>query len=197
MKLVDLFEAQEENLIGLKINGVMVTTETPSLVWDDSFDCGGRELTSLEGAPKEVTGMFYCFENYLTTLKGAPSKIGNTFSCRHNLLTSLDGAPSELGGGFFCSDNNLTSLKGIHKIIKKMNGMFYAQGNPIKSHVLGVLLIPGLKSIEFVEMGKASSDLIKVQKILNKYLPNTIGNKSLLTCQNELLDAGFDEYAQL
>ena len=28
------------------------------------FDCGGNELTSLEGSPKEVNGSFYCFNNH-------------------------------------------------------------------------------------------------------------------------------------
>jgi hypothetical protein len=33
-----------------------------------------------------------------------------------------------------------------------------------------------------------------VQQIINKYL---VGSRDVIDCQNELMDAGFDEYAQL
>ena len=81
------------------------------------FSCNScYNLTSLEGAPKEVGGCFYCdsCEN-LTSLEGAPEKVGGCFYCRWcENLTSLEGAPKEVGGGFYCSEcENLTSAKGL------------------------------------------------------------------------------------
>ena len=50
-------------------------TELPDLsevVVKGDFNCSGNQLTSLEGAPKEVGGSFYCSNNQLTSLVGLP-----------------------------------------------------------------------------------------------------------------------------
>ena len=60
--------------------------------------------------------------------------------------------------------------------------------NPIKSAVLGVLLIKGLKKIEI--------DNQNVQNILNKHLPSK-GMASVLDAQEELVDAGLEDFAEL
>ena len=79
-------------------------------------------LTSLEGAPKEVGGDFSCNSNNLTSLEGAPKEVGGSFSCNSNNLTSLKGAPKEVGGSFSCYSNRLTSLEGAPK---EVGGDFY------------------------------------------------------------------------
>jgi hypothetical protein len=132
-----------------------------------------------------VTGGFYCGGNQLTSLTGAPTSVTGGFYCFGNQLTSLTGAPTSVTGDFHCSNNQLTSLKDIHKYIKSIGGNFYLVRNPIKSHVLGLLKIKGLKSVEL--------DNKEVEKILNKYLPEG----DILDCQQELIEAGLDEYAQL
>jgi hypothetical protein len=150
------------------------------------FYCLNNKLTSLEGAPSKVGGNFYCDYNKLISLEGAPSKVGGNFSCDNNKLTSLEGAPSKVGGYFSFVHSKLTSLEGIHLRIKHIGGQANFERNPIKSHVLGLLLIDGLKKI--------SLDNTEVEKIINKYLR---GDRDVFECQNELMDAGLDEYAQL
>ena len=111
------------------------------------------------------------------------------FSCSDNQLTSLEGAPASVGGNFNCSDNQLTSLEGIHKQLKKMNGTFYARSNPIKSHVIGILLIPGCKKVYL--------DNKQVEEIMNRHLQSPFGNLRVLECQSEMLDAGLEDWADL
>ena len=94
------------------------------------FDCSGLGLTSLKGAPQEVSRDFYCFENQLTSLEGAPQTIGGWFSCHHNQLTSLEGAPQTVGGSFICPYNQLTSLKGAPR---KVGGDFWCFYNQLTS----------------------------------------------------------------
>ena len=80
----------------------------------NGFDCGfSPGLTSLEGAPREVGGTFYCANTGLTSLAGAPKKVGD-FVCRNNLhLRSLEGAPETVEGNFVCDNNHLlTTLEG-------------------------------------------------------------------------------------
>ena len=163
-----LSEAKGKNLIGLTIGGKKITKQTPSEHWPGNFGCSDNQLTSLEGAPASVGGNFYCSDNQ---------------------LTSLEGAPASVGGYFGCSSNRLTSLEGIHKILKQMNGIFYANNNPLKSNVIGLLLVKGCKEVEL--------DNRQVQEIMNRHLPNTKGHLGLLECQEELLSAEFIEWAKL
>ena len=58
--------------------------------------------------------------------------------------------------------------------------------NPITSHVLGLMLIEDLQFVEF--------DNKQLQNIINKHLKE---GRDVFECQNELMEAGLDEYAQL
>jgi len=190
MKINDLSEVKEKNLIGLTIEGKKITKKTTSEPWPDNFYCYNNNLISLEGAPSSVGGNFRCFNNQLTSLEGAPSSVGGDFSCSfNNNLTSLEGAPSSVGGDFNCSDNRLTSLTGIHKILKQMNGNFYANGNPLKSNVIGLLLVKGCKKVEL--------DNKQVEEIMNRHLQSPFGHLRVLECQSEMLDVGLEEWAEL
>ena len=171
-----------------------------------NFYCNYSELTSLEGAPSSVDGNFYCNVNQLTNLEGAPSSVGEDFDCCDNELTSLEGAPSSVGGNFYCNYNELTSLAGvpssvgrnfscrnnkltslsnIHKTIKEVDGYMNFEKNPIKSSVLGLVKIRGVTDVMF--------DNKKLEKIMNKYLP--LGD--IFDCQEELIEAGLEEFAEL
>ena len=94
------------------------------------FEFGNNKLTSLEGAPQEVGGYFYCSANNLTSLAGAPQEVGEGFYCEDNSLTSLAGAPQEVGLDFYCSYNQLTSLAGAPQ---KVDGSFECHDNKLTS----------------------------------------------------------------
>ena len=111
------------------------------------------------------------------------------FYCSANQLTSLEFCPKEVSGDFWCSFNQLTSLADIHKRLKKMNGIFYAPDNPIKSNVIGLMLVAGCKEVDL--------DNKEVQNIMNKHLKSPFGSRRVLECQSELLEAGLEEYAKL
>ena len=73
------------------------------------------QCSSLEGAPQEVGGDFYCSDCHsITSLKGAPQKVGGDFECHYCVsLKSLEGAPQKVGGDFSCIKCvSLTSLEG-------------------------------------------------------------------------------------
>ena len=189
-ELLILSEAsKEKNLLGLTIDGKLITDKTKDELWPGHFSCRDNQLTSLEGAPASVGGYFFCSYNKLTSLKGAPASVGGDFGCHTNQLTSLEGAPASVGGYFNCGNNQLTSLEGIHKILKSMNGTFFAYNNPLKSHVLGLLLVKGCKDVVL--------DNKVIEEVLNRYLPNTRGSKAVIEAQSELLDLDLEEFAQL
>jgi len=170
VKISDLLEAKEVTLIGKTIEPSWITF-------------------TAEMSGKPWNGNFHYTSTDLTTLKGGPSLVSGSFACYNNKLTSLEGAPSFVNGKIDVANNKLTSLHDVHKIIKKMNGIFWARGNPITSCVLGVLLIDNCTGLVINNNS--------VQKIINKYLPNDRGFSAVIECQSELLDAGFDEFAKL
>ena len=197
MKLKELFEATGKSVADLGIeykggdfdcyNNELTSLEgAPDHVGGD-FDCDNNELTSLEGAPDHVGGSFSCHHNQLTSLKGAPSHVGVDFSCSNNQLASLQGAPCRVVGDFYCTSNRLTSLKDVHRHISELHGDFHGYSNPLKSNVLGLLLIKGLKRVLL--------DNMQVQNILNKHLGK--GRVGMLQAQEELIEAGLEEFAQL
>ena len=201
MKLKDLFEAKsmpkERSVADLGIdykggnfycaNKRLTSLEgAPSRV-SGHFDCANNELASLAGAPSHVGGGFFCSDNELTSLTGAPSRVDGNFYCAFNKLRSLAGAPSHVGGDFDCSHSKLTSLKDVHKHIAEIKGEFKALNDPIKSHVLGLLLIKGITKVQL--------DNMQVTEILNRHLGK--GRVGMLMAQEELIEAGLEEFAQL
>ena len=86
-----------------------------------------KNLKSLEGAPKKISGIFTkksrsyfkcggC--DKLKNLKGAPTIVKGDFVCFENPeLESLEGAPKKVGGDFRCAEcPKLKSTKGIGRV---------------------------------------------------------------------------------
>jgi hypothetical protein len=67
----------------------------------------------------------------------------------------------------------------------------WTTGNPIKSHVLGVMLIENIKRVEFT---MDNIELLSIEKTINSHLKT---DRDVYLCQDNLIKAGFAEYAQL
>lgn len=153
---------------------------------EGSFECQKNELKTLVGGPTNVLDGYFCQNNKLTTLKGCAPNVTD-FNCADNVLTSLDYAPEFITNSIDCTGNKITSLKNIHLTIKHIGDAFYGMKNPLKSHVLGLILIEGLQYIEV--------DSNVLQKILNKYRGK--GRQGVVNAQAEMIEAGYPEFAQL
>ncbi len=134
----------------------------------------------------KVHELFEAEERSILSVLGQQPEHVVDFNCEHTNLTSLEGVPPSISGSIFANNNKLTSLHNIHKQIKRLVGYANFFSNPIKSHVLGVLLIDRLQYIWM--------DNFKVQTIINKHLK---GDRDIFACQEELIEAGFEEFAQL
>jgi hypothetical protein len=138
--------------------------------YNGNFDCGIKQLTSLEGCPTVVKG---------------------DFSCSINNLKSLQYCPQIVEGDFYCSNNKLQSLQNIHKYCKQIDWELRAYSNPIKSHILGVMLIENIKRIV---LSTKRSKLQKIENIINTHFET---DRDVYLCQDNLIKAGLAEYAQL
>lgn len=176
--------------IDLSLRGLTkLPSDLPKKI-NGEFICHENLLTTLEWSPLEVGDDFDCSDNRLTSLEHCPKTVGGAFRCSSNALTSLEHGPVAVGYEFYCSGNRITTLKDIHKMITKIGGAFYCNRNPIKTHILGIMLIDIGKKIH-TELGDGTD----VDEILNKW--KNRGRKGVLGCQRDLIDAGYKELAQL
>jgi hypothetical protein len=147
-----------------------------------------KSVKDLPGYPFKdpYKGDFKCYNKHLTSLEGCPQIIKGDFICYNNKLQSLQYCPQIVEGNFTCSYNKLPSLQNIHKYCNQIDGNLWVDINPIKSHVLGVMLIENITRVVF--------DNKQVQKIINTHLKT---DRDVYLCQDNLIKAGFAEYAQL
>lgn len=160
---------------------------SPSRV-NGSIKINNCRLKTLEGMTDGEIERFECNDNDLTNLIGGPQSVLGDYKCSNNQLTSLEGIASHVDGGIYGDGNfHLETFKNIGDMISHCKGIFF-RDSVITSCVLGLLQIEGLMpgAINFKPMAACN--------IVRKY----IGKKnSIFECQQELIDAGFEELAQL
>ena len=162
------------------------------------FVISGAGLQTLRGSPRQVgvlpdgsvspySGNFMCGFNDITTLEGGPSFVGGVYSAANcPQLNSIKGIAKVIEGAIqLAKCPNLKSLEGIQDMVEKMDGSINLKDTPIESHVIGLLLVPGLTSVVM--------DNKNVETILNKHLKE---GRNALDCQEELIDAGFHTFAE-
>lgn len=134
-------------------------------------------------------------DELLTSLEYSPVRIDHNYNVEnHKNLTSLEFAPNYIGNNaFFYGNDKVTSLKGIGRsYLKHIGNAIYLPGN-VRSNVLGIMLIHGLKKMP-IETNLDNEDWLEVISIIRKSIRS---NNDMLECQEELISKGFKEYAKL
>jgi hypothetical protein len=165
-------------------------------VLDGSLRISGcKDLVSLKGAPKIIHGGFAVTNcPKLHSLEHGPKHIDKIFVCSAHSFTSFEHMPRTMSE-FICnqagSPTPITSLHNLHKMVDKITWRISV--DHLTSHILSVLLIPGDAKYFNIDYGPAR----RVSEIIEKYMTYPRGMSTVLACQDELIDAGFDEFAQL
>jgi hypothetical protein len=154
------------------------------------FHCSNGNLTTLEGSPSVVDGDFVVTRlPKLKSLVGGPRVVKGIFAISSDHVVTLEGVPAQVGELYIDHNDKIKSLQNIHKVVKSIgtnnDGKFFCTGTPIKSNVLGLLMIKNLAEVKGLEAG--------VEAIVNKHLVD----KDVHACQEELIDAGLAEFAKL
>jgi hypothetical protein len=144
---------------------------------------GCPKITSLKGCPKTTESYFECDQSNITSLKNGPEQVHGHFSCaRCPELISLEGAPKFIGDvAFIHFCPKLTKLSHFIEI----KGTLQFNETPI-NNMLYALKIKGLVT--------AITGIRNVDTIINKHLA---GDRDIMGCQEELIEAGFEKYARL
>jgi len=169
-----------------------------------NFYLSDNKLESLEGGPTEVNG-FFCEDNRLSSLIGSPTKVTSDFNCSNNELASLIGAPKTVGGNFVCFNCNLSSLIGAPE---EVGGNFECTGNHDLTSFEGApkIIEDGFycdwtENLPMLSLLKYKAICIfdnnDVNLILRKYAGKKPLRQSIIQCQRELIDAGFEGNARL
>ena len=150
-------------------------------------------LKSLNGVPKKIYGSFECSNNHFKDFTGGPEFVYGNFICYDcNKLESIKGLPKFIKEDLSCYDcKKLTNFHDIHKYLEHVVRVDLDTAS-IKSHVLGFVLVKNIKEIIDIQ-GK--SRCAPWAQIINRYLGK--GHQGVMDAQEELIEAGLEEYAQL
>ena len=188
---------------------------------DGNFNVNHLRLKTLEGCPTKVTGLFKASYNIFPDLKGGPKRVGKDYYASNNLeLKSLEGMAETVGGGVNLSSTgiseedfkylpkkmselqlahceNVKTLSGLNNFVEKIEKSIAILGIDLTGGLLGLLKIKGLKfGIQHGAGSLSEKPLSKAINIVDSYMPVKT-NDAIMDCQNELIDAGLEEYARV
>ena len=151
-------------------------------------------LTSCNNFPKYVGGDFWLEARSVTDLRGCPETVEGEECHIGGEFSSLEGITRYVNNGqMTIKSPKLTSLQNIHKHISFVEDRLDINA-PISSNILGLLKIRGVRTFglevrdypQFYECNAAFG-------IVKKY----VRSKDVFACQEELIDAGLKDYAEL
>ena len=216
MKLEELYENEQQIGSIREICGDLVDDKAISTGLDKIFKF--KKVSSLEGCPDPIDTISITGDkNMLTNLNGMPKVITERcFLTDGKQLNSFEGAEGvSVKSLLSFTGCRFESLHNIHKAFSSVGRLSFIS-NPVESHVLGLLKIKNLLDVQFMTVtdyndmitvwddqprwdakhfAKLSrlERLSKVQEIIVRHL----GKNDILSAQQELIDMGLDEYAQL
>ncbi len=200
-------------------SGSLTTLEGSPEETTDNYDCSDNDIITLKGAPEAIGRDFICNDNSrLHSLKGGPSSVNGNYIARNctidsfegipekftrgnstvnlagNYIKTFDYCPAHIDGDINLADNDITSLVGIHRSLLSCRKINLSR-NPITEGGIGLLFIKGLENVTyFANENDACKDALE---IIAKYLESGDPKKSVLLCQEELIDAGLEAFAEL
>ncbi len=169
----------------------------------DAFDYVDFANARLKCVPIKFLNAFDSFNVYgnsLRSLYGVPEFCRAAFICSKNKLQSFEHAPITIAKHADFSNNLIRSMCGINDRIQAIGGSLNVSNNPIEEGGIGVLLISSIKEIQydFTTQTKNAKEFKQAVRIINSYLRQEKRFKAhLLTCANELDDAGLGRFAKL
>ena len=159
-------------------------------------------ITDFTDGPEEVTEHLEASNcRSLVSFKGAPKTVGSLTVEDCPELKSFEGFPEHVKNSAYLKNcKNVKTTKGIKFIgktlnvsdctnLEKLEDITHAEEIVMWStQIKNVLYVFNIKNLK-----KINSSSIKVEQIVNNYLKSN----DMLNCQDELIEAGFEEYAEV
>jgi hypothetical protein len=160
-----------------------------------SLDVSFQSLSDLLGCPTKLSALYIIGNSKPLSLKGCPKIVSRVLSLRDNKLLDINHLPS-LVETMYLDNTDITNLKGIGRdYIKSAQYISLVNCPDLKSNILGLLSVKNLEHLASHTSFKpdANVELDSVIRIIRKHLET----KDILECQEELIEAGFKEFAKL
>jgi|694.fasta_scaffold04879_19 hypothetical protein len=120
--------------------------------------------------------------------------LANMVDASENNISSINELPMCKYKTLNLSKNPITSLHGIAGKLTECT--LLAIPDTVRSHILGLLKVKGLKTVVTTEfLTKDKVELFLMLKIVNKHLSSK--NPNMIDCQRELIENDLDEYAEM
>ena len=178
-------------------------------VVNGTFSANDSGLKTLKNFPDSVGWDLNISNNKIKSLEGFPKSVLKKIILSQNPITSLEHISKKCMVLSIKNCQNLKSLHNLHKQITQFYepyGAFFAgkiivgteEECFIRDSILGVFLIPGFKSFDSVYSFKVGgpAKAFGPFEIVNKHMKNKTDD-SIYECQEELINAGFEEYAKI
>ena len=174
------------NDVDYDLGALDYTIENGKLNTQGAFYLDDQEITHVPVPFGTVGGSFQANIETLKSFENFPEFIKGNLYTYDTDIDSFDGLHTEVDGGVdFTMNEKLTDWVGVYKHLIRVSGRLKFDVDYIKRGGLGILLI---KEVEEISSGDSDVD-----KIFNKYLK---GDRNVLDCQEELIDAGFARLAR-
>jgi len=152
MKLQDLFENTENvDIAHRKLTDMIEISQ--QMDWGitirSDFYCHDNKLTTLEGCPENIMGVFNCSKNNLKSLEFCPLSVKKSFIAKNNEIETVEFMPKYVKGDLDLSNNNIKSLEGIDKVLHHLEGKIILTGNPIKKGLGSLVRVDGINEVVF------------------------------------------------
>ncbi len=172
--------------VGFDLGSLKYTIKNGKINIQGNFYLDDEEITHIPVPFGTVSGSFQANIETLKSFENFPELIlGNLYAYDTN-IESFEGLHTEVAGGVdFTMNEKLTDWVGIYKHLIIVGDKIKFDVDFVKRGGLGILLIKGVQEV--------SSGNSEVDAIFNKYLK---GDRNVLDCQEELIDAGFAHLAR-
>lgn len=172
--------------VGYDLGTLKYTIENGKINTQGAFYLDDEEITHIPVPFGTVSGSFQANIETLKSFENFPELIKGNLYAYDTDIDSFDGLHTEVDGGVdFTMNEKLTDWVGIYKHLIRISDRLKFDVDYIERGGLGILLIK-----EVQEISSGNSD---VDDIFNKYLK---GDRNVLDCQEELIDAGFARLAR-
>jgi len=123
----------------------------------------------------------------LRTIKGLPANLPGFLTMEWFRGPSLEGMPEEIGTHLYLGNSKILSLDYLPKRMPGENSTIDLTGLKHAKNFLAVFKVRELCKVDI-------DDNKPLEKIMNKHLA---GDRDIMDCQEEMIEAGFEEYARL
>lgn len=154
------------------------------------FKCTfNSKLTSIEEGPQQVGRNYDLYQcEDLKSLKGIQKRINGYFTCSQCVsLTSFKDGPTHVDGDF--SANNCRSLDSLNFLPKEIKGEFFIGklSSRVKYYLVPIFNVKGITKIRIFANSLISAIMTE----------HYLSGRDMLNCQDELIESGFEQYAEV